>query len=1304
MKRRWLGAVIALTLMLAALAAGVARTEWFRRKVHARIVSEIEKSTGGRVEMRRFDFDWTAMRASLEGLVVRGTEGEGEDPLFSAARVTLEMRILSWWRRQVDLRALHVESPRIHYTGSNLPQPPAARVPGKDPFATLVDLAVAAYAVKQGEVRFRDDRYPLELEGKDLNLRLVFDRASRAYEGEFQAAALTLARPFPLRQAPAVGGRVRFERDRIAFSAVRLRTGSSSVEGRGEWRNGEARLDVDCALSLAEWTGLFPLAGSAGRISGPWEKALSSASATFKGAVRFRAGDDWEMDGTFTGSRISYEGVRDIELGGPVRAGPDGARFSTLSIKALGGRFDGKAAVNSWSAFEASGEIRGFSVSRLAAAARRPAPGWDATIEGAVRVEGPDIAGAAQLRISTVTGSAVRGEVNARFRQRTGELSFDPSFLELPGSRLNFSGTLDRQIEAGVISTNLDDFLPLLGIESLPVRLEAGQLRFDGAVSGNISSPAIRGTVRMGPFAVADQRVRELEATIEATPSRVTASALRVSQNGLAVRGSASAVLTDWRLPGTNLVSAKLTMDSTNASHLLSLASSTLPVEGMVSAAFEVSGTLDAPRVSGAVRMPSVRAWEEAFSQVEAAFEYTGSGFRIQNGRARKAGQPVEFSGSVDNNDVRFEVNTRGTRLRDWSRIAGLQPNLDGRLNLAGRIAGRRTRTQIQVSSLDGGVSVEDLTVSGLRVGALQATARTQGRVTLLTMTGQVRDSVLRGSAEWSVATGSGLGQISATNLTFAALRDVGLFGDPSTELPIRGVVDAEIGFSGPILRPDLWTGLAKVTRLEIEPARSVPGRTNGARFLLRNSEALLVQLDSRGANLQAVRLVAEGADIEATGTVAYRSRNPWNLRLRGRVNLPLLSAFEPDLLAAGVSQIDATIRGSLARPNLTGRMEIRDASLGLRNVPNGLDKVTGAIVFDRTRANIEKITAQTGGGELALSGFVDFGGAEWLYTVLGQAQRVRVRYPESTSSTLSGAVILSGTSARSLLSGRVVIQRVAIDPRTDIGGLLAAAGRGGQVPGAPPNDFLRNMQLDLKVVTAPDAELHSSVARDVVPEVNLEVRGSAVRPVLLGRVSVNQGEIQFFGNQYTIARADISFYNPVRIEPVMDMDLETKIRGVTVNINFTGPVNKLDVSYRSDPPLQSAEIVALLAVGRTPGSGITPNLPTQNQAFLQPGNNTLLGQAVTAPINDRLTRLFGVSRIKIDPELTGVTNTPQARLTIEQQLSRDITVTYITNLNRTQQQIVRLQWDFSRDFSVLAVRDENGVFGIDFLWRKRFK
>ncbi len=76
---------------------------------------------------------------------------------------------------------------------------------------------------------------------------------------------------------------------------------------------------------------------------------------------------------------------------------------------------------------------------------------------------------------------------------------------------------------------------------------------------------------------------------------------------------------------------------------------------------------------------------------------------------------------------------------------------------------------------------------------------------------------------------------------------------------------------------------------------------------------------------------------------------------------------------------------------------------------------------------------------------------------------------------------------------------------------------------------------------------------------------------------------------------------------------------------------------------------------------------------------------------------------MKIDPTLTGVDNLPQARLTIEQQVSRDITLTYITNLNRTQEQTIRVQWDLNRNWSAIAVRDPNGLFGIDFQYRKRF-
>ena len=41
---------------------------------------------------------------------------------------------------------------------------------------------------------------------------------------------------------------------------------------------------------------------------------------------------------------------------------------------------------------------------------------------------------------------------------------------------------------------------------------------------------------------------------------------------------------------------------------------------------------------------------------------------------------------------------------------------------------------------------------------------------------------------------------------------------------------------------------------------------------------------------------------------------------------------------------------------------------------------------------------------------------------------------------------------------------------------------------------------------------------------------------------------------------------------------------------------------------------------------------------------------------------------------------------------------------SRTQQQIVRVEWDLNRQWSLLVVRDENGSFGMDFQYKKRFK
>ena len=100
----------------------------------------------------------------------------------------------------------------------------------------------------------------------------------------------------------------------------------------------------------------------------------------------------------------------------------------------------------------------------------------------------------------------------------------------------------------------------------------------------------------------------------------------------------------------------------------------------------------------------------------------------------------------------------------------------------------------------------------------------------------------------------------------------------------------------------------------------------------------------------------------------------------------------------------------------------------------------------------------------------------------------------------------------------------------------------------------------------------------------------------------------------------------------------------------------------------------------------------------------SLIGQALMAPLNSRLNRFFGISRVKIDPRVVGAYDAPQAYLTIEQQISRDVTASISTNLSNSQQQIVRVEWNLNRQWSLVGIREHStGAYSVEVMFRKIF-
>jgi translocation and assembly module TamB len=103
-------------------------------------------------------------------------------------------------------------------------------------------------------------------------------------------------------------------------------------------------------------------------------------------------------------------------------------------------------------------------------------------------------------------------------------------------------------------------------------------------------------------------------------------------------------------------------------------------------------------------------------------------------------------------------------------------------------------------------------------------------------------------------------------------------------------------------------------------------------------------------------------------------------------------------------------------------------------------------------------------------------------------------------------------------------------------------------------------------------------------------------------------------------------------------------------------------------------------------------------------GASALLSEALSSQVTGRIQHLFGVSRIKIDPNVGVPGFGSGARVTVEQQVTRDLTLTYVTNTSSSQYRIIQFELAVSDNVSVLGIRDQNGIFGLEFRFRHRFK
>jgi translocation and assembly module TamB len=286
------------------------------------------------------------------------------------------------------------------------------------------------------------------------------------------------------------------------------------------------------------------------------------------------------------------------------------------------------------------------------------------------------------------------------------------------------------------------------------------------------------------------------------------------------------------------------------------------------------------------------------------------------------------------------------------------------------------------------------------------------------------------------------------------------------------------------------------------------------------------------------------------------------------------------------------------------------------------------------------------------------------------------------------------------LFSGDVLITRFTVSPGFDIAALAAQANAVQTI--APLDAPTNHIRLDVHVVSSPQLNFQNAYAK-LAGNVDLRLRGTVASPSLLGRVSITEGNAIIAGTRYELQRGDIYFTNPVRIQPSIDLNATARVEDYDITLGMHGTLEKPTVTYRSDPPLPEADVVALLALGRTESQ---QRLYTQQQeqTGANPTTDALLGGALNATVSSRVQKLFGAGSVKVDPNYLGALGNSTSRIIVEEQLGRNVTLTYATNVNTTGQQLIQAEVAINRNLSLLVARDESGVFSMVIKATRRFR
>ena len=1347
----------------------------FQQIVRDRVVAELEKATGGKVELQSLKWNVSKLEIEAKGLTIRGMEPVTDVPLAHAERLYMRLRVVSFAKTQIDLRQLTLERPVIHVIvkpdgSTNVPEP---RVKSAgDPLQQLFDLAIGRMELHDGSLILNDEKLPLDFKADDVGLTMDYQRLRRRYDGALHAGKID-AQFEDWRDIPAsLDAEFSLERNRAEVRSLTITSQKSSVDLSGtvdDFNHPKLHLSYGGTIDLGQ-------AAATVRVA-----QLRAGGATFSGSGTFSQ-EDFSASGKLGLRGVSYEdpslSLRDASASSEFSLDREHILLKKIDARLLGGTATGTAEVKHYAPGlestsatiqneppakagkplpstakkpvvkpveqgTASLKVAGASlgeVVRLLSSKSLPldklnAVGvvngtvdvtWRESIRRAVADMALDAAVPAQPETNQLP---VSGAFRGRYDLHSGSTDIAQLNLATRHTEANASGVLGlrtAELKLAVTTTNLQEFQPLLnamGQSKIPVELH-GRASFNGTVNGQLEHPDIAGRLLATDFSYVytpaqpsapkpqpTTLVSRVESALhigqsgaEPTPPTPPPQRIHIDsfagdvqygrtqlalRNGVIEQGNAhlnvdgSATLDNGTFTDHSPFDVHASIRNASVADLQRTIGTDYPLSGVVNLNLDASGTRLDPHGQGHLSVTGGEAHGHPVKTLTADLLVANQEAQLQNIRLEALGGSVSGSAAynLSNKDLRADLRGENIDLAQVSELQSVPVQEHGTasftLTTSGPLSQPKVEAHLKIAKLVindefQGDLVFDAVTHGDKV---QVTARSNFEHASLVLDGTVDE---KGDLQ------------SELRLQFNQFDiDPLLMAELKTHITGHSSLNGYGTIKGPLRNPRAMTGTLRVESFSVE-LEKIPIRSDGP---------IELALDDGTASVKRLTIAASDTNLALGGSIDFKGERALDLYAKGHLNIALFHALDDEITSYGTADADVTVKGTVAKPVVTGRVVVAHAGFSAIDLPAALGEVNGTMVFNQNRLEVEKLSGRVGGGQVNFSGYITYGDTI-AFDLKSNGTDIRFRYG-GISLTADQNLHLSGTLKSASLAGDITITRFAQIPAVDVTSAFTPQA----VTTPNPTSPLNNLHLDVHIVSAPELTVQTTLAK-LSGDADLRLRGTGARPILLGRINIDEGDIKIGGQKYHLDRGDITFANPIRIDPILDMEATTRVRDFDITIGLHGTIEKLTTTYRSDPPLSSDDIIALLAFGRTQEEGYaaTGRSSGTGGGLGEGAGNLVLGQAINQAVSNRVSKLFGVSSIRINPSVGGPDNNPNARLTIEQQVSNNVTLTYITNLTQSAQQVIQFEYNINSEYTVQGIRDENGVVSFDLLIRKRKK